>query len=108
MLLFVYYSTILDSTDISILSKDKISISTNNIKIYNKKVLNDKICRLIIANVQLMIDKMEIEKAKINLEIDKVQLFDKKNSLVVKRKEFRTEIIVLNAARLSNILIRRY
>ncbi len=68
--------------------KGKAPTSTNNVKAYNKKVLNDKIYRLIIANAQLITDKIEIEKAKVNLEIDKIQLFGGKNSLVVKKKEF--------------------
>ena len=45
---------------------------------------------------------METEKAKVNLETDKVQLFGEKNSLIVKREELRTEIVVLNA---TNVLI---
>ncbi len=52
-----------------------------------------------------MTNKIKIEKVKINLEIDKVRLFDEKNSLVAKREELRTEIVVLNAV---NILIRGY
>ncbi len=45
-----------------------------------------------------MTNKMETEKAKVNLEVDKMRLFDKKNSLIAKRKELRTEIVALNAA----------
>ncbi len=48
---------------------------------------------------------METEKAKVNLEADRVRLFDEKNSLVVKREEFRTEIVTLNAA---NVLVRSH
>ena len=35
-----------------------------------------------------MINKIEIKKTKINLEINKVQLLKEKNSLVVKKKSF--------------------
>ncbi len=45
---------------------------------------------------------METEKIKINLEADKARLLSEKNSLVVKRKKFRTEIVTLNTARPSN------
>ena len=51
---------------------------------------------------------METEKIKINLETDRIQLFGKKNSLVVKKKEFRTEIAVLHTAGPSNVLIRKH
>ena len=34
-----------------------------------------------------MTDKMETEKTKANLEADRVQLFDEKNFLIVKREE---------------------
>ena len=49
---------------------------------------------------------METEKTKVNLETDRARLLDEKNSLVVKREEFRTEIAALNAAGPSNVLIR--
>ena len=55
-----------------------------------------------------MIDKMEIEKVRVNLETDKARLLGKKNSLVVKKKELRAEIITLNVAGPLNIPIRRY
>ncbi|SRR6266566_1634012 len=55
-----------------------------------------------------MVDKIEIEKAKVNLEVDKTRLFNKKNFLVIKRKELRTKIAVLNIIRFINILICRY
>jgi len=45
-----------------------------------------------------MIDKMKIEKVRVNLEVDRVRLFDEKNSLVVKREEFQAEIVALNIA----------
>ncbi len=48
---------------------------------------------------------METEKAKVNLEADKVRLFGEKNSLVAKKKEFRVEIVVLNVA---NVLVRSH
>ena len=81
-------------------------VSTNGVEVYNKEVLGDEIRRLIAANVQLVIDKMETEKVRVNLKADKVRLFDKKNSLVIKREEFRVEIATLNAAGLSNVLVR--
>jgi len=34
-----------------------------------------------------MTDKMKTEKAKVNLEANRVQLFDEKNSLIVKKEE---------------------
>ncbi len=98
----------MDNTDISILNKGKASVSTNGVKTYSKETLGDKIRRLTTTNIQLMTDKMETEKAKVNLEADKIQLFDKKNSLIVKRKEFRTEIVILNVIGLSNIPIRSH
>ncbi len=51
---------------------------------------------------------MEIEKARINLEVNKTQLFNKKNSLVIKREKLRAEIAALNAAGPSNILVRSH
>ncbi len=80
----------------------------NGVEVYNKEILNDEIRRLIITNVQLMADKTETKKAKINLEVDKTRLFGKKNSLVVKRKELRTEIAILNIIKFFNVLICRY
>ncbi len=85
----------------STLGKGKVSVSTSDIEAYNKEILGDEICRLIAANVQLTADKMEIEKARINLEVDRTRLFDEKNSLVVKREELRAEIIVLNVVNVS-------
>ncbi len=108
LFLFVYYSTTLDNTDISISDKGKAFVSTNGVEAYNKETLGDKICRLTVANVQLVVDKIETEKAKVNLEVNKVQLFDEKNSLIAKRKELRTEIAVLNVAGFSNVLARRH
>jgi len=52
-----------------------------------------------------MTDKMETEKTKVNLKADRTQLFNEKNSLVVKREELRTEIVALNTA---NVPIRSY
>ena len=108
MLLFVYYPITLDNTDIFTSNKGKTSVSTNNIEAYNKETLDDKIHRLTITNVQLITNKIKTEKIKINLETDKIRLLSKKNSLVVKRKELRTKIIVLYAAGSSNVPIRRY
>ncbi len=48
---------------------------------------------------------METEKVKVNLETDRVQLFGEKNSLVVKKEELRTEIVVLNVI---NVLVCGY
>ena len=48
---------------------------------------------------------METEKTKVNLEADRTRLFGKKNFLIVKREEFRVEIVMLNVV---NILIRGY
>jgi len=62
----------LDNTDISILNKGKTSASTNDVKAYNKKTLNDEIRKLTIANVQLITDKIETEKVRVNLEADKI------------------------------------
>src|SRR6266566_9640377 len=58
--------------------KSKASASTNGVEAYNKETLNDEIRRLTTANVQLIADKIEIEKAKVNLEADKTRLLDKK------------------------------
>ena len=55
-----------------------------------------------------MIDKIEIEKTRINLKINKVRLLGEKNSLIVKRKELRIEIVILNVAGPFNILVRGY
>jgi len=88
-----------------ILGKGKALVSTSGVEIYSKEVLGDEICRLIVANVQLVTDKMETEKARVNLEADRVRWFGKKNFLVVKREELRAEIVVLNAV---NVLVRGY
>jgi len=80
-------------------------VFTSGVKVYSKEALDDEICRLITANTQLITDKMETEKVRINLEADKVRLFGEKNSLVVKREELRVEIAMLNVAGLPNISI---
>ncbi len=98
----------MDNTDISTSGKGKTPVSTNDIEAYNKETLGDEIRRLITANAQLIINKMKTEKIKINLEVDKVQLFDKKNSLVVKRKKLRAKIVILNVAGSSNVSIRKH
>ncbi len=100
--------TTLNNTDISILNKGKTPASTNNVETYNKKILGDKIRKLITTNVQLMIDKIEIKKIRINLKTDKIRLLDKKNSLIVKKEKLRTEIVILNVARSSNVPIRNH
>jgi len=89
-------------------SKSKTPASTNNVEAYNKETLGDEIHRLTITNAQLMADKTETEKVKVNLEIDRVQLFGEKNSLIAKKEKFRTEIAVLNVAGPLNIPIRRH
>ena len=62
----------MDNTDIFISRKDKISIFTSDVEVYSKEVLNDEIRRLITINVQLIIDKIKTEKAKVNLKADKI------------------------------------
>ena len=62
----------MDNTDISISSKGKTSIFISGVEVYSKKILGDKICRLTAANVQLVTDKMETEKVRVNLEVDRV------------------------------------
>ncbi len=102
------YSIVLDSTDISTLGKGKTPVSTSGIEAYTKEQLITEIQQLTTANVQLMTDKIETERIKVNLEADRMRLLDKKNSLVVKRKEFRTEIVMLNAVKSSNVPICSY
>ncbi len=92
----------------SILNKGKALVSTNNVEAYSKEALDDKIRKLIIINVQLVADKTETEKTKVNLKADRTQLFGKKNFLIVKREELRAEIAILHTAGPSNILIRRH
>jgi len=48
---------------------------------------------------------MEIERTKVNLKTDRARLLREKNSLVVKRKELRVEIVVMNAVRSSSVSI---
>jgi len=98
----------LDSTDISISNKGKASIFTSGVEAYSKEALGDEIRRLITTNVQLITDKMETEKARVNLKADRVQLLGKKNSLVAKREKLRIEIVVLNTAGSSNVPIRKH
>ncbi len=98
----------MDNTDISTSSKSKAPASINNIEAYSKKALGDKIRRLITTNVQLMVDKTETEKAKVNLEVDRIRLFGKKNSLIAKKKELRAEIVALNVVGPPNISIHRH
>ncbi len=98
----------MDNTDISTLGKNKTSVSTNDVEAYNKEALNDEIRRLIIVNVQLVIDKIEIEKVRVNLEANRTRLFGEKNSLIVKKEELRTEIVILNIVGFSNVSIRSH
>ncbi len=83
-------------------------VFTNGIEAYNKKALSDEVRRLTTANIQLVSDKIKTEKTKVNLKADRIWLFDEKNSLIAKRKEFRTEIVILNVVGLFNIPIRGY
>ncbi len=53
-----------------------------------------------------MTDKIEIEKIKINLEVDKMRLFKKKNSLIVKKEKLRLEIVTINIVGSSNVSTR--
>ncbi len=108
MFLFVCYSITLNNTDIFTSSKGKTPTSTSSIEAYNKEALGDKIRKLTAANVQLVTDKIETEKVKVNLEADRTRLFNKKNFLVIKREELRTEIATLNTAGSSNVLVRRH
>ncbi len=108
LLLFVCYSTTLDNTDMFTLGKGKAPVSTNGVEAYSKEALGDEIRRLTIVNVQLMTDKMETEEIRVNLEADRMWLFDEKNSLVVKKEKLRAEIVVLNVTGLSNILVCGY
>ncbi len=55
-----------------------------------------------------MTDKIKIEKVKVNLKADKTQLFDEKNSLIVKREKLRVKIVALNVTGPPNIPIYRY
>jgi len=100
LLLFVCYSTALDSTDISTLGKGKALVSTSGVEAYNKEILDDEIRRLITANVQLMTDKMETEKIKVNLETDRIRLFGEKNSPVVCHNPCRDKRTSANRPRL--------
>ncbi len=99
---------ILDNTDMSTLSKNKMPVLTNNVKAYTKEQLAAEIQRLTTTNTQLITDKIETERIKVNLEADKTQLLNKKNSLVAKREKLRTEIVTLNIARPSNVLVYGY
>ncbi len=105
LLLFVCYSTVLDSTDIFTSGKSKTSISINGIEVYTKEQLVAEIQRFIVINVQLMTDKMKTEKTKVNLKVDRVRLLGEKNSLVVKREKLRAKIVIMNAVRSSNVSI---
>ncbi len=44
-----------------------------------------------------MTNKIETKKTKVNLKADRIQLLGEKNSLIVKKEEFRTKIATLNA-----------
>ncbi len=88
--------------------KGKAPVSINGVEAYSKEALGDEIRRLTATNAQLVTNKMEIEKVRVNLEADKMRLLGEKNSLVAKREELRAEIAALNAAGPSNVLVRGY
>ncbi|HYT42099.1 MAG TPA: hypothetical protein VEP90_07120 [Methylomirabilota bacterium] len=88
--------------------KGKTPVSTNGVEAYSKEILGDEIRRLTAANAQLMVDKTETEKARVNLKADRVRLLGEKNSLVAKREELRAEIAILNVTRLPNVPVCRY
>ncbi len=67
-----------------------------------------EIQRFTAVNVQLVTDKMETERTKVNLEADRVWLLEEKNFLIVKREEFRAKIVVLNVVGSFNVPIRSY
>ncbi len=52
-----------------------------------------------------MTNKMKTEKAKVNLEANRMRLLGEKNSLVAKREELRAEIAALYIVGFSNVLI---
>jgi len=104
----LYYSTILNNTDISTSNKDKTPILINNVEVYTKEQLTAENQRFTAANVQLMTDKMETERTKVNLKANKMRLLEKKNSLIVKREELRVEIATMNVIKSFNALIRGY
>jgi len=80
----------------------------NSVEAYIKEQLAAEIQRLSVANAQLVTDKIETEKIKVNLKANKVRLFGEKNSLITKKKELRIKIVVLNIIGLSNIPIRSH
>ena len=82
-----YYSTTLNNTDISTSNKDKTPISINSVKTYTKEQLTTEIQRLTTTNIQLITNKIETEKTRVNLKANKIQLFDEKNSLIVKKEK---------------------
>ncbi len=51
---------------------------------------------------------MKTKKAKVNLETNRVQLLNEKNSLVTKKEELQTKIATLNVAGPFNVLVHRY
>ncbi len=83
----MYYSIVLDNTDIFTSGKGKTPVSTSGVKVYIKEQLAVEIQRFIIANIQLMTDKIETERTKVNLETDRARLLREKNSLIAKREE---------------------
>jgi len=105
--LFVLFIA-LDNIDVSTLGKDKTPISTNDVETFIKEQLAIEIQRLSTTNIQLVTDKIETKKVKVNLEPDRTRLLKEKNSLVVKREKLRIEIVVINATKSSNPPIRSH
>ena len=56
----------------------------------------------------MVTDKIETEKARVNLKADRARLFNEKNSLVAKKEELRAEIATLNTTELPNVPIHRH
>jgi len=78
---------VLNNTDISTSNKGKAPAFTSGVEAYNKEVLDDEIRRLIAINIQLITNKMEIEKVRVNLKANRVRLFGKKNFLIAKKEK---------------------
>jgi hypothetical protein len=73
-------------------SKGKGPASTSGVEAYSKEQLAEEICKLTIANAQLVNDKLGAEATNTKLEADRNKLINEKNILVAKREELRTEL----------------
>ncbi len=89
-------------------SKGKAPASINDVEAFIKEQLAVEIQRLSAINAQLISDKIETERVKANLKADKMQLFGKKNSLIVKKEELQTEITILNTIGSFNTSVCSY